>query len=149
MAIRTVVAAYDEKLVKSALEHELERGGQAYFVHNRVESIYEIAAKLQEMLPRARVIVGHGQMSEGELERVMLKFMHHEADVLVATTIIENGLDIPLCNTIIINRADRYGLSELYQLRGRVGRSNRRAYAYLLLRSEEHTSELQSQFHLV
>jgi transcription-repair coupling factor (superfamily II helicase) len=137
MAIQTVVAAYDEKLVKSALEHELERGGQAYFVHNRVESIYEIAAKLQEMLPRARVIVGHGQMSEGELEKVMFTFVRHEADILVATTIIENGLDIPLCNTIIINRADRHGLSELYQLRGRVGRSNRRAYAYLLVPAEQ------------
>jgi len=137
MAIQTVVAGYDEKLVRSALEHELERGGQAYFVHNRVETIYEIAAKLQEMLPRARVIVGHGQMSEGELEKVMFTFVRHEADILVATTIIENGLDIPLCNTIIINRADRHGLSELYQLRGRVGRSNRRAYAYLLVPAEQ------------
>jgi transcription-repair coupling factor (superfamily II helicase) len=137
MAIQTVVAAYDEKLVKSALEHELERGGQAYFVHNRVETIYEIAAKLQEMLPKARVIVGHGQMSEGELEKVMFTFVRHDADILVATTIIENGLDIPLCNTIIINRADRHGLSELYQLRGRVGRSNRRAYAYLLVPAEQ------------
>src|ERR1051325_7791608 len=91
MAIQTVVAAYDKKLVKSELEHELERGGQAYFVHNRVESIYEISTKLQEMLPRARVIVGHGQMSEGELEKVMLAFVRHEADILVATTIIENG----------------------------------------------------------
>jgi transcription-repair coupling factor (superfamily II helicase) len=133
IAIQTVVAAFDEKLIKTALEHELERGGQAYFVHNRVESIYEIAAKVQELAPRARVIVGHGQMSEAELEKVMLKFIRHEADVLVATTIIENGLDIPLCNTIVINRADRHGLSELYQLRGRVGRSNRRAYAYLLV----------------
>jgi len=133
IAIQTVVAAFDDKLIKTAIEHELERGGQAYFVHNRVESIYEIAAKVQELAPRARVAVGHGQMSEAELEKVMLKFIRHEADVLVATTIIENGLDIPLCNTIIINRADRHGLSELYQLRGRVGRSNRRAYAYLLV----------------
>ncbi|MBV8050445.1 MAG: transcription-repair coupling factor, partial [Acidobacteriaceae bacterium] len=133
MAIQTVVASWDEKLIQSALQQELHRGGQVYFVHNRVESIWEIAAKLQELVPRARIIVGHGQMSEGELEKVMLKFMHHEADILVATTIIENGLDIPLCNTIIINRADRFGLSELYQLRGRVGRSNRRAYAYLLI----------------
>jgi transcription-repair coupling factor (superfamily II helicase) len=136
MAIQTVVASWDEKLIQSAIEQELERGGQVYFVHNRVESIWEIAAKLQAMVPKARVAVGHGQMSEGELEKVMLKFMHHEADILVATTIIENGLDIPLCNTILINRADRLGLSELYQLRGRVGRSNRRAYAYLLLPSE-------------
>jgi transcription-repair coupling factor (superfamily II helicase) len=136
MAIQTVVANWDEKLIQSAIEQELERGGQVYFVHNRVESIWEIAAKLQTMVPKARVAVGHGQMSEGELEKVMLKFMHHEADILVATTIIENGLDIPLCNTILINRADRLGLSELYQLRGRVGRSSRRAYAYLLLPSE-------------
>ncbi|MFB3916771.1 MAG: transcription-repair coupling factor [Terriglobales bacterium] len=133
MAIQTVVAPWDEKLIQSAIEHELERGGQVYFVHNRVESIYEIAAKVQQLAPRARVLVGHGQMSEGELEKTMLAFMRHEADVLIATTIIENGLDIPLCNTIVINRADRYGLSELYQLRGRVGRSNRRAYAYLLI----------------
>src|SRR5881397_492099 len=133
IAIQTVVATWDDKLILSALEQELDRGGQVYFVHNRVDTIWEIAAKLKEMVPRARILVGHGQMSEGELEKVMLKFMHHEADVLVATTIIENGLDIPLCNTILINRADRFGLSELYQLRGRVGRSNRRAYAYLLL----------------
>jgi len=136
MAIQTVVASWDEKLIQSALEQELERGGQVYFVHNRVESIWEIAAKLQELVPKARILVGHGQMVETELEKVMLKFMHHEADILVATTIIENGLDIPLCNTILINRAERLGLSELYQLRGRVGRSDRRAYAYLLLPSE-------------
>jgi transcription-repair coupling factor (superfamily II helicase) len=136
MAIQTVVASWDEKLIQSALEQELERGGQVYFVHNRVDSIFEIAAKLQTLVPQARIIVGHGQMGENELEKMMLKFMHHEADILVATTIIENGLDIPLCNTIFINRADRLGLSELYQLRGRVGRSNRRAYAYLLLPPE-------------
>src|SRR4051812_3714255 len=136
IAIQTVVANWDEKLIRTAIEQELERGGQIYFVHNRVDTIWEIAAKLQALVPAARVIVGHGQMSQGELEKVMLKFMHHEADILVATTIIENGLDIPLCNTILINRADRLGLSELYQLRGRVGRSNRRAYAYLLLPSE-------------
>lgn len=136
IAIQTVVANWDFKLIRSAVAQELERGGQVYFVHNRVDTIWEIAAKLQELVPRARIIVGHGQMAEGELEKVMLKFMRHEADILVATTIIENGLDIPLCNTILINRADRFGLSELYQLRGRVGRSNRRAYAYLLLPAE-------------
>jgi transcription-repair coupling factor (superfamily II helicase) len=136
MAIQTVVASWDEKLIQSAIEQELDRGGQVYFVHNRVETIWEIAAKLQAMVPNARIAVGHGQMGEGELEKVMLKFMHHGADILVSTTIIENGLDIPLCNTIVINRADRLGLSELYQLRGRVGRSNRRAYAYLLLPAE-------------
>jgi transcription-repair coupling factor (superfamily II helicase) len=133
MAIQTVVAAFDDKLIKSAIEHEIERAGQVYFIHNRVDSIYEVAAKVQELVPTARVIVGHRQMSEGELENVMFRFVRHECDVLVSTTIVENGLDIPLANTIIINRADRFGLSELYQLRGRVGRSNRRAYAYLLV----------------
>ena len=142
MAIQTVVAKFDEKLIRSAVEVELERGGQIYFVHNRVETIYELAAKIQELVPAARMAVGHGQMSEGELEKVMLSFMHHEHDVLVATTIIENGLDIPLANTIIINRADRHGLSELYQLRGRVGRSNRRAYAYLLIPPEQELTEV-------
>jgi len=142
MAIQTVVAGWDDKLIRSAIEQELERGGQVYFVHNRVETIYEISAKIRELTPRARILVAHGQMSEGELEKIMLAFMRHEADVLVATTIIENGLDIPLCNTIIVNRADRHGLSELYQLRGRVGRSNRRAYAYLLIPSERDLTDL-------
>lgn len=142
MAIQTVVAKYDEKIVRSAIELELERGGQVYYVHNRVETIYEVASRIQELVPAARVVVGHGQMSEGELERVMLAFMHHEYDVLVATTIIENGLDIPLANTMLINRADRHGLSELYQLRGRVGRSNRRAYAYLMIPPEQELSEI-------
>ena len=142
MAIQTVVAAWDEALLRSAIEKELERGGQVYFVHNRVESIYDISDKIREMVPKARILVGHGQMPESELERIMLAFMRHEADILVATTIIENGLDIPLCNTIVINRADRHGLSELYQLRGRVGRSDRRAYAYLLIPPDRELSEL-------
>jgi len=142
MAIQTVVAKFDEKIIRSAVEVELERGGQVYFVHNRVESIYEIASRIQELVPAARVAVGHGQMGESELEKVMLAFMHHEFDVLVATTIIENGLDIPLANTMLINRADRHGLSELYQLRGRVGRSNRRAYAYLLIPPEKELTEI-------
>ncbi|MGA2902194.1 MAG: transcription-repair coupling factor [Candidatus Korobacteraceae bacterium] len=142
MAIQTVVAAWDEKVLCSAIEKELERGGQVYFVHNRVESIYDISDKLRQMAPKARILVGHGQMPESELERIMLAFMRHEADILVATTIIENGLDIPLCNTIIINRADRHGLSELYQLRGRVGRSDRRAYAYLLIPPDRDLTDL-------
>jgi transcription-repair coupling factor (superfamily II helicase) len=142
MAIQTVVAAWDETLIRSAIEQELERCGQVYFVHNRVESIFEISEKIRELVPRARVLVGHGQMGEGQLEKIMLAFMRHEADVLVATTIIENGLDIPLCNTIIINRADRHGLSELYQLRGRVGRSDRRAYAYLLIPPDRDLTDL-------
>jgi transcription-repair coupling factor (superfamily II helicase) len=142
MAIQTIVAKFDEKLVRTAVEMELERGGQVYFVHNRVESIYDIAAKIRELVPHARIVVGHGQLPEAELERVMLSFMNHEYDVLVATSIIENGLDIPLANTIIINRADRHGLSELYQLRGRVGRSNRRAYAYLLIPPDTELTEI-------
>jgi transcription-repair coupling factor (superfamily II helicase) len=142
MAIQTVVAKFDEKLVRSAIELEMERGGQIYFVHNRVESIYELASKIHELVPAARVTVGHGQMSEGELEKVMLAFVHGEYDVLVATSIIENGLDISRANTILINRADRHGLSELYQLRGRVGRSNRRAYAYLLIPPEQELTDI-------
>jgi transcription-repair coupling factor (superfamily II helicase) len=142
MAIQTIVAKFDEKLIRTAVEMELERGGQIYFVHNRIETIYELAAKIRELVPQARIVIGHGQLPEAELERVMLAFMNHEYDVLVATSIIENGLDIPLANTIIINRADRHGLSELYQLRGRVGRSNRRAYAYLLIPPETELTEI-------
>jgi transcription-repair coupling factor (superfamily II helicase) len=142
MAIQTIVAKFDEKLIRTAVEMELERGGQIYFVHNRVETIYEIATKIRELVPQARIVIGHGQLPEAELERVMLAFMNHEYDVLVATSIIENGLDIPLANTIIINRADRHGLSELYQLRGRVGRSNRRAYSYLLIPPETELTEI-------
>jgi transcription-repair coupling factor (superfamily II helicase) len=142
MAIQTIVAKFDEKLIRTAVEVELERGGQVYFVHNRVETIYELAAKIRELVPQARVVVGHGQLPEAELERTMLAFMDGEYDVLCATSIIENGLDIPRANTIIINRADRHGLSELYQLRGRVGRSNRRAYAYLLIPPEQQLTEI-------
>jgi transcription-repair coupling factor (superfamily II helicase) len=142
MAIQTIVAKFDEKLVRTAIEMELERGGQTYFVHNRVETIYDLATKIRELVPQARIVIGHGQLPEAELERVMLAFMNHEYDVLVATSIIENGLDIPLANTIVINRADRHGLSELYQLRGRVGRSNRRAYAYLLIPPETELTEI-------
>ncbi len=142
MAIQTIVAKFDEKLIRTAIEVELERGGQTYFVHNRVETIYELAAKIRELVPQARVVVGHGQMPEAELERTMLAFMDGEYDVLCATSIIENGLDISRANTIIINRADRHGLSELYQLRGRVGRSNRRAYAYLLIPPEQQLTEI-------
>jgi len=142
LAIQTVVAAWGEPLLAAAMRQELERGGQVYFVHNRVDSIWEIAALLQKLAPQARIAVGHGQMAEDELEKVMLQFVRHEADILLSTTIIENGLDIPLANTIIINRADRLGLSELYQLRGRVGRSNRRAYAYLLIPPEAELAPL-------
>jgi len=142
MAIQTIVAKFDEKLVRTAIEMELERSGQIYFVHNRVETIYDLASKIRELVPHARVITAHGQMGEGELEKAMLAFMNYEYDVLCATSIIENGLDIPRANTIIINRADRHGLSELYQLRGRVGRANRRAYAYLLIPPDNELTEV-------
>ncbi len=133
LAIQTTVAPFSESLIRRAIEEELSRHGQVFFVHNRVESIYTIADLVNKLVPRARVVVGHGQMSEKELETVMFQFVRGEADVLICTTIVENGLDIPRANTIIINRADRFGLSELYQLRGRVGRSNQHAYAYLLV----------------
>jgi transcription-repair coupling factor (superfamily II helicase) len=136
LAIQTQVVQFSESVVKSAIELELGRGGQVFFIHNRVESIDTVAALVQRLVPRARVHVAHGQMNEKEMEQAMLDFVGYKHDVLVATTIIENGIDIPRANTIIINRADNYGLSQLYQLRGRVGRSNRRAYAYLLIPSE-------------
>jgi transcription-repair coupling factor (superfamily II helicase) len=142
LAIHTVVAHFDPGLIRSAIEQELSRGGQVYFVHNRVETIFSRAAFLQELVPQARIGVGHGQMGEKELEKVLLGFMRHEFDVFVCTTIVENGLDIPLANTIIIDHAERHGLSELYQLRGRVGRSNRRAYAYLLVPPDKELSEV-------
>ena len=142
LAIQTVVASFQEDLVKHAIETELAREGQVYFIHNRVESIYSLATLVQKLVPKARVVVGHGQMGEKELESVMLKFIREEADVMVATTIVENGLDIPKANTILINRADRLGLAELYQLRGRVGRSHQRAYAYLLVPPDTSLSEI-------
>jgi transcription-repair coupling factor (superfamily II helicase) len=132
LAIQTAVVGFSKAVIQSALEQELARQGQVYFVHNRVESIYSVASMIQRLCPQARVLVAHGQLGEKELESTMLKFVRHEADILVSTTIIENGLDIPLVNTLIVNRADRFGLAQLYQLRGRVGRSNRLAYAYLL-----------------
>jgi transcription-repair coupling factor (superfamily II helicase) len=145
LAIQTVVAPFSESVVKRAIEHELDRGGQVFFVHNRVESIASVASLVKRLVPKARVIVGHGQMNEAALEKVMLDFVRGDADVLVSTTIIENGLDIPRANTIVINRADRLGLSELYQLRGRVGRSNQHAYAYLLVPPEGSLSTLARQ----
>jgi transcription-repair coupling factor (superfamily II helicase) len=142
LAIQTQVVQFSENVIKSAIELELGRGGQVFFIHNRVETIETIAALVKRLVPQARLIVGHGQMNEKEMERVMLDFIEHKYDVLVATTIIENGIDIPRANTIIINRADQYGLSQLYQLRGRVGRSNRRAYAYLLIPGEQELSPI-------
>ena len=137
LSIQTNVVTFDAPVIERAVRNEIARGGQVYFVHNRVESIFSIGSLLQRLVPEARVAIGHGQMSEEELERAMLGFVEHRFDVLLATTIVENGLDIPNANTIIINRADRYGLSQLYQLRGRVGRSDRPAYAYLLIPPKE------------
>ena len=142
LSVQTVVSHHNADLIRSAIELEVNRGGQVYFVHNRVETIYQRAAWLQEWLPGVRVGVGHGQLSETELEKALLGFMRHEFDVFVCTTIIENGIDIPLANTILIENAERYGLSELYQLRGRVGRSNRRAYAYLLVPENKDLTEI-------
>ena len=140
LSIQTNVVTFDAPVIEGAIRNELARGGQVYFVHNRVESIVSIGSLLQRLVPEARIVVGHGQMGEEELERAMLGFVERRFDVLLATTIVENGLDIPNANTIIINRADRYGLSQLYQLRGRVGRSDRAAYAYLLIPPQESLS---------
>ncbi len=142
LPIQTRVAEASAGLVRDAILRELDRGGQVFFVHNRVETIEAQAEQLRRLLPQARIVVAHGQMPEGALERVMLAFARGEHDVLVCTTIIESGLDIPNANTIIIDRADALGLAQLYQLRGRVGRSSRRAYAYLLYRRRDRLSDI-------
>jgi len=133
LPVETIVTQYDERVIRDAIQRELNRGGQVFFLHNRVMTIETMTQKLRALLPQARIVVGHGQMHSDDLEEVMTKFVNGEADVLLSTTIIESGLDIPNANTIIIDRADRFGLSDLYQLRGRVGRYKHQAYAYLLL----------------
>ncbi len=133
LPVETIATPYDERTIRDAIRREMNRGGQVFFLHNRVTTIETMLAKLQELVPDARIVIGHGQMHADDLEEVMTKFVNGEADVLLSTTIIESGLDIPNANTIIIDRADRFGLSELYQLRGRVGRYKHQAYAYLLL----------------
>jgi transcription-repair coupling factor (superfamily II helicase) len=140
LSIQTNVVKFDAAVIERAIRNEMARGGQVYVVHNRVESIFSIGNLLQRLVPEARIVVGHGQMAEDELERAMMGFVERRYDVLLATTIVENGLDIPNANTMIINRADRYGLSQLYQLRGRIGRSDRPAYAYLLIPPQESLS---------
>ncbi len=132
LPVRTHVGEYDEMLIRQAILRELDRGGQVYFVHNRVMGIYQMAQRLRNLVPEASVLVAHGQMAERELEQAMLEFAAGNVDVLACTSIIESGLDIPNTNTLIVNRADRFGLAQLYQLRGRVGRGALRAYAYLL-----------------
>ncbi|HEY1719407.1 MAG TPA: transcription-repair coupling factor [Verrucomicrobiae bacterium] len=133
LPVETIVTQFDERTIRDAINRELARGGQVFFLHNRVMTIHDMADRLKKLCPNARIVVGHGQMNADDLEEVMTKFVNGEADVLLSTTIIESGLDIPNANTIIIDRADRFGLSDLYQLRGRVGRYKHQAYAYLLL----------------
>ena len=137
MAVKTYTCSFDSFTLRDAMLKELKRGGQIYFVHNRVQSIEKITKQVAELMPEARVKFAHGQMGEDQLERIMIDFMNHEFDILVCTTIIESGLDIPNCNTMIINRADGLGLAQLYQLRGRVGRSHHQAYCYLIVPDEE------------
>jgi len=132
LPVKTFVSEYSEDVIKEAVLREMERGGQVFYLHNRVRTIHQAAAELNKLIPQAKIMVGHGQMAETELEDVMVDFGNGEADILVCTTIIESGLDMPNVNTLIIERADRFGLAQLYQLRGRVGRSEHRAYAYLL-----------------
>ena len=141
MSIKTVVVPASDAVVQRAIVNELDRGGQVYYVHNRIESIYGVARALEQLVPKARIAVGHGQMREHELEPVMSRFIDGELDVFVSTTIIENGIDIPNVNTIVVNDADKFGLAQLYQLRGRVGRSNHQAYAFLLYQAHKALSE--------
>jgi transcription-repair coupling factor (superfamily II helicase) len=136
MAVKTLVSKWDGALLREALQREIQRGGQAFFLHNEVRNIEQIAREVGELVPAARIRVAHGQMPRGELEKVMLDFYRQRINVLVCTTIIENGIDVPTANTIIVNRADKFGLAQLHQLRGRVGRSHHRAYAYLLTPDE-------------
>jgi transcription-repair coupling factor (superfamily II helicase) len=133
--VKTTVSPYDPEIMRTAILHELERGGQVFVLHNRIDSIHRVAAEIQELVPQAKVVVGHGQMNENELEDVMLSFLDREYDVLVATTIIESGLDIPNANTIVVDDADRLGLAQLYQIRGRVGRSDVKAYCHCFYRA--------------
>ncbi|HET7815539.1 MAG TPA: transcription-repair coupling factor [Candidatus Baltobacteraceae bacterium] len=141
MSIKTVVVPAGDAVVQRAIAAELDRGGQVYYLHNRIESIYSVKNALQQLVPRARIAIGHGQMHENELEPIMQSFIEGDLDVLVATTIIENGIDIPNVNTIIVSDADKFGLAQLYQLRGRVGRSNHQAYAYLLYQAHKSLTE--------
>ena len=145
LPIRTTIREYDESLIREAIIREIDRGGQVFFVHNRVQGIQVIAQKLQRLVPEARIVVGHGQMAEDQLERVMVDFSNGEYDVLVSTTIIENGLDIPNANTIIVNNSAFFGLAQLYQLRGRVGRATQQAYAYFFYNKDAKLTPLQEK----
>jgi transcription-repair coupling factor (superfamily II helicase) len=142
MAIQTYLVPWRKNVLAQAIRQEMRREGQVYVVHNRIETLPALARAIQEMVPDARIAIAHGQMGERRLERVMMEFIDYEADVLVTTTIVENGLDIPRANTIIVNRADRFGLAQLYQLRGRVGRSARHAYCYFVIPGRQHLTEV-------
>jgi transcription-repair coupling factor (superfamily II helicase) len=144
-AVHTEIIAFDEEIIGNAIKRELKRKGQVFFLHNRVENIETIANAVQALAPAARVAIGHGQMSPRALEEIMLKFLKHEVDILVCTTIVESGIDVPAANTLIINRADRFGLADLHQLRGRVGRTNLQAYAYLVVPPKHSQSEVAQQ----
>jgi transcription-repair coupling factor (superfamily II helicase) len=141
-AIQVILARFGKRVIREAIMKEIERGGQVFFVQNRVQGIERMSTYIQGLVPEARIGVAHGQMKEGEIEEVMAKFVAGSLNVLVTTTIIESGIDIPSANTIIINRADRFGLAELYQIKGRVGRSRQKAYAYLLTPAEEALSDV-------
>jgi transcription-repair coupling factor (superfamily II helicase) len=142
MAVETAILPFNKEVIREAIEVEIERGGQVYYVYNRVESIEEIQAFLHEIVPNIRITVGHGQLEEQELSKRMHAFTRGDYDLLLATTIIENGIDIPNVNTMIVHRADRFGLAQLYQLRGRVGRSNQLAYCYLLVPGDQILTEV-------
>ncbi|MBL7072263.1 MAG: DEAD/DEAH box helicase [Candidatus Omnitrophica bacterium] len=150
MPIETKVVEYDKRRIREAIEKELERGGQVYYLHNRIETIAKEAAEIQKLVPKARLMIGHGRMSSKTLESTMIKFIRGEIDILVCTTIIESGIDIPNANTMLVNNAERFGLAGLYQLRGRIGRFNRKAYAYLMVKSfSTLTGEVQKRFHAI
>jgi transcription-repair coupling factor (superfamily II helicase) len=145
LAVKTQIIGFDDDIIKEAIERELARHGQVFFLHNRVENIDKIALHIMKLAPAARVAVGHGQMSGRLLEEIMLKFLKHEIDILVCTTIIESGIDVPMANTLIVNRADKFGLADLHQLRGRVGRLDVQAYAYFIVQKRELQSEIARQ----
>ena len=142
LPIKTYVGEWNENMVKNAITHELDREGQVFYLYNRVETIDEFKLQLQKLVPNARIAIGHGQMNEKELEKIIIDFANHEYDILLATTIIENGIDIPNANTIIVENADRMGLAQLYQIRGRVGRSDRQGYAYITYKRDKLLSEI-------
>ncbi len=145
LAVKTQIIGYDEEIIQEAIKRELARHGQVFFLHNRVDNIDTIANNIKKLAPQARVAVGHGQMSGRLLEEIMLKFLKHEIDILVCTTIIESGIDVPMANTLIVNRADKFGLADLHQLRGRVGRLDIQAYAYFIVQKRELQSEISRQ----